>query len=129
MADARIAIVEDDAAVRRALARVLFAAQFQVTAFASAEDFLDHGLHPPPDCVLTDIHLPVMNGLELQTHMAALQPEIRVIFITADHELAAADQHAQRGVWLTKPIDQDRLIHTIIRVCCGGQPLATLRPQ
>src|SRR6185503_19687350 len=107
VADARVAIVEDDAAVRRALTRVLYAAQFQVTAFASAEDFLDHGLQPPPDCVLMDIHLPVMNGLDLQTRVAEAQPEVRVIFITADHELAAADHRRERCVWLTKPIDQD----------------------
>jgi FixJ family two-component response regulator len=118
MAD-RVAIVEDDAPVRRALARVLGAARFQVTAFGSAEEFLDGGLEPPPDCVLTDVHLPVMNGLELRSLMAALQPDIGVVFITADHELASGEHREPRSVWLTKPVDEETLIHAIVRACGG----------
>jgi FixJ family two-component response regulator len=129
VADARVAIVEDDAAVRRALSRVLGAARFQVTAFGSAEEFLVSGLEPPPDCVLTDVHLPVMNGLELQSHMAVLRPNICVVFITADHELAGAEHHEPRCVWLTKPVDEDDLIDAILRACAGGDRAAPLRPH
>jgi FixJ family two-component response regulator len=124
VADARVAIVEDDATVRRALARVLYAARFQVTSFGSAEDFLDHGLQPPPDCVLMDIHLPVMSGLDLQVRVAEAQPGIPVIFITADHELAAAGHRREGCVWLTKPIDRDTLLRAIVRSCGGDRTLA-----
>jgi FixJ family two-component response regulator len=127
MAD-RVAIVEDDAPVRRALVRVLGAARFHVTAFGSAEEFLDGGLEPRPDCVLMDIHLPLMNGLELRSHVAALQPDINVVFITADHELASADHREPRSVWLTKPVDEDTLINAIARACGGeGAVVRALR--
>ena len=128
MAD-RVAIVEDDAPVRRALARVLGAARFHVTAFGSAEEFLDGGLEPPPDCVLTDIHLPVMNGLELQSHMAALRPGVSVVFITADHELAHGEHREPRSIWLTKPVDEDALIHAIARACGGEGAVVGTRRQ
>jgi FixJ family two-component response regulator len=128
MAD-RVAIVEDDAPVRRALVRVLGAARFEVTAFGSAEEFLDGGLEPPPDCVLMDIHLPLMNGLELRSHVAALRPDINVVFITADHELASGEHHEPRSVWLTKPVDQDALIHAVSRACQGKGAVLAGRSQ
>ena len=108
----RVAIVDDDAPVRRALTRVLGAADFQVTSFATAEEFLIDGLQPLPDCVLIDVHLPMMNGVELRNRMARTVPTIRVIFITADHELAERP-HDATGVWLTKPVDEETLLHAI----------------
>jgi FixJ family two-component response regulator len=128
MAD-RVAIVEDDAPVRRALARVLGAARFEVTAFGSAEEFLDGGLEPPPDCVLMDIHLPLMNGLELRSQVAALRPDIHVVFITADHELASAEHHEPRSVWLTKPVDEDALLHAVASACSGEDAVAAARRE
>ena len=119
MAD-RVAIVEDDAPVRRALARVLGTARFHVTAFGSAEEFLNGGLEPRPDCVLMDIHLPLMSGLELRSRVAALEPDINVVFITADHELASGDHREPRSIWLTKPVDEDTLLHAVERACAGG---------
>jgi FixJ family two-component response regulator len=129
VADARVAIVEDDAAVRRALSRVLGAARFYVTAFGSAEEFLVSGLEPPPDCVLLDVHLPVMNGLELQSHMAVMRPNICVVFLTADHELAGAERRESRCVWLTKPVDEDALIDAIVHACGGKDAMARLHPH
>jgi FixJ family two-component response regulator len=108
----RVAIIDDDAPVRRALARVLGAADFAVTSFATAEEFLVDGLQPLPDCVLIDVHLPMMNGIELRNRMATTLPTIRVIFITADHELAERP-HTSAGVWLTKPVDEETLLHAI----------------
>ncbi len=126
MAD-RVAIVEDDAPVRRALVRVLGAARFQVTAFGSAEEFLDGGLEPRPDCVLMDIHLPLMNGLELRSRMAALEPDINVVFITADHELASGEHREPRSIWLTKPVDEDTLLEAVERACAAGGVVSALR--
>ena len=120
-----IAIVDDDTSVRRALARVLAAASFEVTAFASAEEFLVRGLEPVPDCVLVDVHLPIMNGMELQRRMAMVKPDVRFVFITADHELAQREARDDCRIWLTKPVDEQTLIDAITRAFEAGPRLAS----
>ena len=92
-----VAVVEDDASVRRALTRVLSAANFEVTAFGSAEEFLLCGLDPLPDCILVDIHLPLMNGMELQRRVNSLLPTISVVFLTADHDWHGANSVREGG--------------------------------
>jgi FixJ family two-component response regulator len=124
-AQPRVAIVDDDAPVRRALTRVLGAAQFEVTSFATAEEFLVGGLHPLPDCALIDVHLPMMNGIELRNRIASMVPTIRVVFLTADHQLAGGP-HDRPGVWLTKPVDEDTLV-TAIAHACGRDTSAASR--
>jgi FixJ family two-component response regulator len=116
-----VAIVEDDAPVRRALSRVL-GSRFHVTTFASAEEFLVGGLEPVPDCVVVDVHLPMMNGVELRRRMAMVKPTMQVLFITGDHDLARRGQRDSSGVWLTKPVDEQTLIEAITRVCMRADP-------
>jgi FixJ family two-component response regulator len=118
-----VAIVEDDAAVRRALARVLAAAGFQVDTFGSAEEFLVGGLDPPPQCALIDIHLPMMNGIELRDHMIRAVPTSQAVFITADYQLAR-EHRDPRDAWLVKPVDEDSLIHAIAHACSRSMNVA-----
>ena len=129
MADASVAIIKEDDDARKRISACLVVDRFYVTAFGSAEEFLVSGLEPPPDCVLLDVHLPVMNGLELQSHMAVMRPNICVVFITADHELAGTERRESRCVWLTKPVDEDTLIDAIVHACGGQDAMARLHPQ
>ena len=66
-----IAIVEDDASLRRALARLLHAVGWHTVTFASAEAFLQTGLQQPPQCLVLDVRLPGMSGLELVEQFVA----------------------------------------------------------
>lgn len=78
-----VAVVDDDDSLCRSLARLLRAAQFQPITYPSAEAFLADTKHPQFDCVLLDIQLGGMSGIELQHYMAAKGCHTPVIFITA----------------------------------------------
>jgi FixJ family two-component response regulator len=114
---AHVAIVEDDAAVRRALVRVLAAAGFRVSSYVSAEEFLAIASQPAPDCVVIDLHLPSMGGLELHDYLHEIEPDVSVVLITADYELAQSEPlRSHTTPCLTKPIDEHTLLEAIVRV-------------
>ena len=102
-----VAIVDDDASVRRALTRLLQSAGIRALTYASATEFLDTGLSSAPDCVILDIHLGGMSGLELLSRLRELGHNLPVLIITA-HEDAQAREAAARGgcaAYLRKPLD------------------------
>jgi FixJ family two-component response regulator len=78
-----VAVVDDDEALRTALQRLLKSAGFSVRSFASAEDFLDCGQQHQTGCLITDIRMPGMSGLDLQARLNAEHCPIPTIFITA----------------------------------------------
>jgi FixJ family two-component response regulator len=110
-----IALVDDEAGVRRALERLLRASGFRVTSFPSAEAFLDRDPPDPPDCLVCDIWLDGMSGTELQTTLAAQGQQIPTVIITAhDDSLTQARSMAAGAVaYLTKPVDEVDLIGAI----------------
>ena len=112
-----IAIVDDDASVRKALERLLKAAGFEATSFASAPEFLQGGLATPPECLVLDIHLGGMNGFELYEQLLSGGSSLPVIFITA-HDDAATREHARQigsSGYLRKPFEQHALLGAIYR--------------
>src|SRR2546422_5502110 len=78
-----VAVIDDDEAFRAALQRLLKAAGFPVRSFASAEDFLKSGQQHETGCLVTDIRMPGMSGLDLQAKLSAEHCPIPTIFITA----------------------------------------------
>ncbi len=81
-----IAVIDDDASVGRSLSRLLRAAHFQPIAYTSAEAFLADTKHPKFDCLLLDIQLQGMSGLDLSRSLSAAEDGTPVIFITAHDE-------------------------------------------
>ena len=109
-----VVIVDDDAPVRRALARLLSAAGFRVSTCSSAEDFLVRSSADEASCVLLDVHLPRLSGLELSGLLARLNVNVPIVFITADQELAESSEMRRTGrACLLKPIDDDLLVRAI----------------
>lgn len=109
-----IALVDDDPPVRRAIARLLASAGFVVTAFDSAEAFLDGVADASPACVVLDVHLPRMSGLDLARLLQGVGSPAPVILLTADHELARSERVARSGtLCLTKPCEGQALIDSI----------------
>jgi FixJ family two-component response regulator len=108
----RVAIVDDDASVRRALARILGAAGLHVETFGSALEYLAARKSGPPACVVLDVHLGGMTGFELHDHLVALGADERIIFITAHEDVSSSDlaRHAGGGGYLRKPFDGDSLL-------------------
>jgi len=92
-----VAVVDDDASLCKALARLLSAAGISPIAYHSAEEFLADRERPDPDCLILDIQLGGMSGLELQKSLSALGREIPIIFITAHDEPELAEQAERFG--------------------------------
>lgn len=92
-----VAVVDDDESVCRSLSRLLRAIHFQPITYSSAEAFLDDSKHPTFDCLVFDIQLKGMSGLELSQRLAAVQDATPVIFITAHDDPAVRAQAEEAG--------------------------------
>jgi FixJ family two-component response regulator len=91
-----VGVVDDDESVRRSLARLLRAAGMQATTYASAEEFRADVRHPRFDCLVLDVQLPGMSGVELRNRLVAEGVAIPVIFVTG-HDDPRARQDAMAG--------------------------------
>jgi two-component system response regulator FixJ len=107
-----IAIVDDDASLRRALARLLRAVGWQAVTFPSAEAFLQAGRQMPLDCLVLDVWLPGMSGVALLEHLVALGSTLPIILITGREDVQMRSHAAQMGVvaYLRKPLDEQDLL-------------------
>ena len=110
--DAMIFVVDDDASMRDALQRLLRSVGLQVTTFASAREFLQHRGADVPGCLVLDVRLPGLSGLDLQRELAAAQLDLPIIFMTGYGDIPMTVQAMKAGAmeFLTKPFrDQDLL--------------------
>ena len=110
-----VSIVDDDVSVRRSTRRLLRSAGFRAEAFASAEEFLGSGLAKQTDCLILDLRMPAMNGLQLQRQLADASNPIPIIFLSA-HASADDERRAlQAGAiqFLQKPASKDALLLAI----------------
>lgn len=110
-----IAIIDDDASVRKGLASLLRLEGFDVRTFGSADDFLTGLADATPDCVLTDIQMPGMSGLDLQKQLRIASPGLPVMVMTAlpDRLLRERAMSAGAACYLKKPLDEDELVKLI----------------
>lgn len=110
--DATVFVVDDDASVRQALAGLIRSVGLKVETFASAQEFL---ARPPPDipgCLVLDVSLPGLSGLDLQARMAEIDLEIPIVFITGHGDVPTSVRAMKAGAleFLTKPFsDRDML--------------------
>ncbi len=102
-----IAVIDDDAAVRAALGRLLLSMGLSVDAYASAEEFLTNADPAEFDCLLLDVQLRGMSGLELSIYLAATHIDVPIILLTANADLVARHARAARlaSTVLLKPMD------------------------
>ena len=112
---ALIRVVDDDPSFRNALTRTLRTAGYDVRAFDSAEDFLQHNPPKVPGCLLLDMHMPGMDGLELQRRLESAHDPLPILFLTGLDETAAAVQAMKSGAadFLIKPVAEEILLSTI----------------
>jgi FixJ family two-component response regulator len=113
--EAVIAIVDDDPSVRRSLQRLIRSAGWKAEPFASAQEFLERCRTDAPSCVVLDLQLPGLNGLQLQKRLAEAGLEIPIIFLTGHGNIPASVQAMKAGAveFLTKPIDEPDLFRAI----------------
>ena len=110
-----VAVVDDDEPFRAALQRLLKSAGFSVRSFASAEDFLDCGQQHETGCLIADIRMPGMSGLDLQAKLNAEHCPIPTIFITAHGDEKMRLQAMRSGAvkFLGKPFDDAILLESV----------------
>ena len=110
-----VAVVEDDESYRGALQRLLKSAGLSVLAFASAEDFLNSGQQRETGCLIADIRMPGMSGLDLQARLNTEQCPIPTIFITAHGDEKMRLQAMRGGAvkFLAKPFDGAILLEAV----------------
>jgi FixJ family two-component response regulator len=110
-----VAIVDDDDLMRSALDGLLKAVGFPARAFASAEEFLKSGDQHQTSCLIADIRMPGMSGLELQAQLNAERCRIPIIFITAHGDAKMRMQALRAGAveFLSKPFDEEVLLESV----------------
>jgi FixJ family two-component response regulator len=108
-------VVDDDPGVREAIAGLLAAAGLRAETFGSAQEFLGRERADGPSCLVLDISLPGMSGLEVQRELARAGISTPIIFITAHGDIPKAVTAMKSGAveFLTKPFDDDRLLAAI----------------
>jgi FixJ family two-component response regulator len=110
-----IAIIDDNDAMQDSLRDLIEAAGLVARCFGSAEEFLESGLHRQAACLITDILMPKMSGLELQTRLKDEECDIPIIFITAYGDARMRVQAMRDGAveFLAKPFDHHLLLKTV----------------
>jgi FixJ family two-component response regulator len=110
-----IAIVDDDPSVLKALARLLKARAFETRTYTSARDFLKVLPDGAPECLIVDLQMPEMTGLELQRHLTRNGIQIPTIVITAHNEAGARERCESAGAvaFLSKPLQDTSLLAAI----------------
>jgi FixJ family two-component response regulator len=110
-----VAIVDDDDLIRSALQGLLKEAGLPARAFASAEEFLQSGQYHETACLITDIRMPGMSGLDLQAKLNAEQCRIPTIFITAHGDAKMRMQALRAGAveFMAKPFDDEALVESV----------------
>jgi FixJ family two-component response regulator len=110
-----VCLVDDDAAVRRGLQRLLRASGFQVVAFADARQYLDSAILPDCNCLILDVRMPGIDGLQLQEKLRDHRCAAPIVFLTGHGDIPMSVQALKAGAadFLTKPVDEADLLAAV----------------
>ena len=112
---ARISIVDDDESMREAINTLIGSMGLSVEEFSSAEDFLESGRSQVCDCLILDVRMPGLSGLELQRRLAADHSRIPIVFMTAHYSEEERARAIEAGAvdFLSKPFTEQELLNAI----------------
>lgn len=115
-AEAIVFVIDDDPSVREAIRGLIRSAGLGVQAFASAQDFLAQPVTNVPSCLVLDVQLPGLSGLDLQSRMAELHREIPIVFITGHGDVPTSVRAMKAGAseFLEKPFQEEALLGAIV---------------
>src|SRR6266850_1520146 len=110
-------VIDDDASVRKSLKRLLTSASYRTEVFESADEFLARSAHPGPSCLLIDVQMPGLNGMDLQEALIQRRREEQLIFITGhgDIQMCARAMKAGAADFLPKPLRSEELLKCVAR--------------
>jgi FixJ family two-component response regulator len=114
-ADTTIAIVDDDPSVRKGLERLIRSVGWKTETFGSAQEFLVSARTEGPTCIVLDLQLPGLSGLDLQKRMTEAGVETPIVFLTGHGDIPASVKAMKAGAieFLTKPVDEQDLLNAI----------------
>lgn len=119
----RVSIVDDDESVREAIRSLLRSVGFQAEVFASAEEFLSSDYQRNAECLILDVCMPGMSGLQLQERLASAKCDVPIIFITAHVSDIEARKRALRSGavdFLIKPFSEEALLNDVYKALESG---------
>ena len=118
-------VVDDDALVLRSLGRLLRSAGFAVRTFPSSQDFLSQARNGEPGCLVLDLTMPGINGLELQAQLTRLGNDCPVVFLSGNADVPHSVQAMKAGAvdFLVKPVDREKLL-AAVRLAIGNDQRA-----
>lgn len=124
-------VVDDDRSVRRSVVRLLETVGLRVEGFRSAEAFLEYGRPEGPGCVVLDVRMSGMSGLELQRRLTAAGRPTAIVFITGHGDVPMSVEAMKRGAvdFLIKPFDDEALLGAIDRAIARDRDLLRERRQ
>jgi len=110
-----IHVVDDDASFRTAVTRLLRAAKYEVRGYASASEFLDSVPYAEPGCILLDLKMPRLSGLDLQESLARMEERLPIVFLTGHGDIPASVRALKAGAldFLTKPVPLEKLFRAV----------------
>lgn len=122
----RIAVVDDEESVRRALGRLFAAFDLEATTFASGRDFLDALTEPRPDCLVLDLQMRAPNGFDVLAELTASGVRLPVVIITAHDEPGTRERCYAAGVtaYFPKPVGAASLLSELDRITGRVRPTA-----
>jgi FixJ family two-component response regulator len=114
---ALVFLIDDDASVRKGVSRLLRSAGYNCETFASANDFLAREPHRGPTCLIVDVRMPGLNGMELQEVLLERRREEQLVFITGHGDISMCSQAMKAGAvdFLPKPFGDDQLLESVAR--------------
>lgn len=117
MSEATVYIVDDDAGIGRALCRLVRAIGLDAVAFSSAQAFLDHPRSTGPACLVLDVRMPGLGGLDLQARLDEARHTLPIVFVTGHGSVPASVRAMKGGAvdFLQKPFNEDELIAAVQR--------------
>lgn len=114
---AMVFVIDDDESVRKSLERLLAASHYRIELFKSASEFLSRSAHPGPSCVVVDVQMPGLNGIDLQKALIERHREEQIVFITGHGNIPMCAQAMKAGAvdFLPKPFKPKELLANVER--------------
>ena len=126
-----VCVVDDDQSVRRALRRLFKSAGYPAETFASAEDYLAREIFEGPICLVLDVRMPGLNGLELQKKVESRGACEQIVFITGHNDVPTCTEAMKKGAvdFLMKPFDSEELVEAVKHALQRGKEHLRKREQ
>ena len=123
-----IAVVDDEDSVRKAVLRVLRAAGFSARGFASGTEFLNSWHFDRPDCLVLDLQMPGLSGIEVQKSLISAGAQFPIVIITAHDAPSVREECIRQGAaaYLCKPLDIGALLQAVSRVSSSPEGVSGL---